>query len=468
MAAPIPRLPDYAGFARDALDEALCYLCSHLYAAEYRLLLAIREWDSRELWGLYGVKSTAHWLNYKCGIGLGAAREKVRVARALAGLPDVSAALSRGEISYSKVRAITRVATPDNEAYLLELARHGTASYMERTVSAYVHVERLNDPERILRQRRERGLNWYFDDHGMLVIQGRFPPEEGALLLRAIEAMRERLYREERAQESDDFSEVACGKVERDVTSGIMARRGDALIRLVETGAAAEPRPLGPDRVHVMLHVPVQTGEGEPVDTSEPLQPVDPHPRLDPGTVVSWQTARRLACDAARTLMVESGKGEALSVGRRSRTVPGHIRRALEHRDGGCRFPGCTQQRFVDAHHIHHWADGGETALDNLVLLCRFHHRLVHEEGFGCERTPDGEMVFRTPEGDIMPEAFPLKPHDCVDIATLNRQAGLQITSRTCNGGWKGERMCLSDAVMVLQWKTHRRGYVPPPPRDPM
>ena len=339
--------------------------------------------------------------------------------------------------------------------------------HMERTVSAYVHVERLNDPERILRQRRERGLNWSFDDYGMLVIQGRFPPEEGALLIRAIEAMRERIYREERAQESDDLHEVACGKVERDVSCGVSVRRGDALIRLIETGAGAEPRPLGPDRVHVMLHVPVQSGEADHVQagTAERGEhtpdPIAPHPRLDPGTVVSWQTARRLACDAARTLMVESGKGEPLSVGRRSRTVPGHMRRALEHRDGGCRFPGCTEHRYVDAHHIHHWADGGETALDNLVLLCRFHHRLAHEEGFGCERTSAGDIVFRTPEGEVMPEAFPLKPHDCVDIATLNRQAGLQITTRTCNGGWKGERMCLSDAVMVLQWKTH--GHVPPP-----
>jgi len=256
---PPPSSFDYSALSREALDKELCLLCSHIYAAEYRLLRAIGEWDARGLCGSYGVKSTAHWLNYKCGIALGAAREKVRVARALAKLSQVPAAFARGEVSYSKVRAITRVATAENESYLLELARHGTASHLERTVAAYVRVEKLNDPERILRQRRERSVDWRFDDDGMLVIHGRLPPEEGALLVRAIEAMRERIYREERADESDDLSEQVLGKVEPDVRCGVGARRSDALVRLIETAAAAEPRALGGgERIHVMLHVPVQ------------------------------------------------------------------------------------------------------------------------------------------------------------------------------------------------------------------
>jgi hypothetical protein len=111
--------------------------------------------------------------------------------------------------------------------------------------------------------------------------------------------------------------------------------------------------------------------------------------------------------------------------------VPHWLRRAVRERDRGCRFPGCTQVHHVDAHHIQHWADGGETSLDNLVLLCRHHHRLVHEEGFGCERTVDGAVVFRHPDGRVLPQAFPLERGDYFRIVLDNVRAGLKLTPRT-------------------------------------
>ena len=126
---------------------------------------------------------------------------------------------------------------------------------------------------------------------------------------------------------------------------------------------------------------------------------------IEEGGNVSAETSRRLSCDAGVVHWLENKKGEPLSVGRKTRTIPPAIRRALNRRDGGCRFPGCTCSRFVDAHHITHWADGGETSVNNLVLLCRRHHRMVHEEGFGLHSQADGRIYFTDPQGHKLPDA---------------------------------------------------------------
>ncbi|TVS16974.1 MAG: DUF222 domain-containing protein [Gammaproteobacteria bacterium] len=239
MAPETTELPDFSTLTPDELDDQLALLCSHIYAAEYQLLLCIREWDKRCSIHVYGVKSTAHWLNARCGIAMGAAREKVRVARALEQLPRVSELFARGQLSYSKVRALTRVATAANEDYLVGVALQGTASHLERLTSAYRKLERLHDPERLMNQRRLRHVKWYWDDDGMLVFHGRLPPEDGALFIKCIEAMRDVIYREEGPRDKGDAFEQAQGKVEQDVFSPAAARNADALLKLLETGAAS-------------------------------------------------------------------------------------------------------------------------------------------------------------------------------------------------------------------------------------
>ena len=154
----------------------------------------------------------------------------------------------------------------------------------------------------------------------------------------------------------------------------------------------------GGDRHQVVLHL---DGAG--------------HRELEDGSAVSAQTARRMLCDASLVPLVESSDGEPISVGRRTRTIPGAVRRALHFRDGGCRFPGCTHERFVDAHHIEHWADGGATAVDNLVLLCRRHHRLIHEGGFSVARTGGGPIEFRDRFGALLTAAPPSLPEGRAD-----------------------------------------------------
>ena len=183
---------------------------------------------------------------------------------------------------------------------------------------------------------------------------------------------------------------------------------------------------------------------------------------FDNGRSVAVETARRLGCDGALVGVVEGAKGEPLAVGRRTRAVPPAIRRALRVRDGGCRFPGCDRSRFTHAHHIKHWADGGETALHNLVTLCSFHHRQVHEGGFGV-RMNEGEIEFTQPDGRVIPPAGKaqedcFRGNNCVASGTeqlkaFNAKRGLNIDAQTACCKWGGERMDYNIAIDGLCWK---------------
>jgi hypothetical protein len=406
------------------LATEITELCSYIYAAEARLLALIREFDEQQYWAEPGLCSCAHWLNFKCGIGLNAAREKVRVAHALADLPKISAAFDKGELSYSKVRAITRIADAGNEDYLLMIATHGTAHHVEKLVSKFRTAERLQDVELANEQHRDRELSHYYDHDGCLVIKARMPAEQGALIVKALEMAME-----------EQFAEP---ETEGDP---IAARRADALAEIAETFMNnSESAGSTADRYQVVVHVyPKGTRTAE---TSS----------IEDGPHVTAETSRRIGCDCSVVGIREDKDGEPLSIGRRSRTIPPPMRRALCARDGGCRFPGCTNTRFVDGHHIKHWADGGETSLDNLVMLCRHHHHLVHEGGFACEKSADGEVFFRDKREQR------LSPRSNLPATSLEVQRYMErrfidagIDSETCVAKWcAGERMDWQMAVSAL------------------
>jgi hypothetical protein len=174
------------------LGSEITRLCAYLHAATYRLLVLIREFDEKTYWGLPGMCSCAHWLNFQCGIGMNAAREKVRVAHALKDLPAISERFRTGELSYSKVRAMTRVADSANEEYLMMIAKHGTAHHVEKLVSQFRRCKRLQDTENANRQQASRSVQCYFDDDGSMVIKGRVPAEQGALIMKALELAMDR------------------------------------------------------------------------------------------------------------------------------------------------------------------------------------------------------------------------------------------------------------------------------------
>ena len=349
------------------LGDQIATLAAHIHAAERRFLTLIAEFDQLRGWEPGGHRSCAHWLAFRTGIDLGAARERVRAARALNHLPQISASMEQGELSFAKVRALTRVATPESEGDLLELALSSTAAQLERTVRAWRRLSRWDEGEIERMRHRSRCLSVFPDEDGMYVVRGRLDPEVGAMLMRAIDAAGDALFR---ADTSEDTSEEIEPKQRRADAVGLLAER--ALAVGFDAREGADVSGTRAERYQVVLHVEAPTLEGE----SEPGRS-----ELEDGTRVSAETSRRLSCDSSMVRLTEAPDGSVLDVGRKTRTIPPALRRALESRDRGCRFPGCGL-RFTDAHHVRHWADGGETKLENLVLLCRFHHRLVHEEGY--------------------------------------------------------------------------------------
>ncbi|MDJ0910575.1 MAG: DUF222 domain-containing protein, partial [Woeseiaceae bacterium] len=404
-----------------ALAAQITDLCSVIHAATYRLLVLIRDFDDADGWHQRGLVSCAQWLNFQCGIGMNAAREKVRVAHALRELPKISKSFERGEVSYSKVRAMTRIANADNEDYLLNIARHGTAHHVEELVRKYRRVVRLQDAEQAESAYRARCLDYYHDADGCLVINARLPAEQGALIVKALEHA---MASADAEAECDDAGDIAQTVADADnmanahsvkearTATPIAARRADALAEVAETYLQhSELEGNSADRYQVIVHVRDQgTGSDVSISGRQTKEDVDDVAYLEDGRGVTAETSRRLACDCSAVRVVETDDGEPLNIGRKSRSIPPAIRRALKLRDGGCRFPGCNHKRFVDGHHIEHWANGGETSLDNLVLLCRRHHRLVHEGGYGCERRADGEIVFTAPDETVLPEFVRLPP----------------------------------------------------------
>jgi HNH endonuclease len=163
------------------------------------------------------------------------------------------------------------------------------------------------------------------------------------------------------------------------------------------------------------------------------------------------ETARRVSCDAGLVHWLDKADGEPLNIGRKSRTIPPAIGRALKRRDGGCRFPGCTNSHFVDAHHIRHWADGGETALENLVLLCRHHHRLVHEGGFSLGKATHGVIEFSNPAGEVFLTG-PARNFrgNAGALFEKHGEAGIHITPKTAQSLWLGEKMDDDMAIQVM------------------
>lgn len=429
---PAPsRQPDARELA--TLEDEITELAAHINAATYRLLTLIREFDERHGWSGAGMKSCAHWLNWKCGIALGAAREKVRIAHALTGLPQISSALRGGKVSFSKVRAMTRVATPQNEDYLLMIANHGTASHVERLVRNYRKVKRSDALERDNQLHALRELNWYVDDDGSYVLKARLSPEQGARIAQALDAATGAIHEEQRNVAKD----VPAGTSVSGETP-IAAHRADALECIADTYLAGDESVVnGGDRCTIHLHTDINTlqenGDGAEAE-------------LESGGSVSAETSRRLACDCGVVHWLEDKdeplRTTALDIGRRTRSIPPAIRRALQRRDGGCRFPGCTAQHQLDAHHIRHWADGGETRLDNLLLLCRQHHRLVHEGGYGIVLDAAKEPVFSAPNGRTIATAPDTRFRGNVfALTTGNGRERVEIGARTGVPYWCGERM---------------------------
>src|SRR3989441_1038231 len=344
----------------------------------------------------------------------------------------VAAALARGELSYAKVRALTRVATPETEERLLAVGRAGTADHVERIVRGWRRVDRQAEARETARRHTSRALHVYQDEDGMVTLRGRLAPEVGALLVQALTAARETLYQRSRGNDSEADPPTMA------------QQQADALALLAETALHHGIDPGAPaERYQVVVHVdaPVLA------DPDESGQSV-----LEDGTHVPAETARRLACDASRVVMRHARDGRVVEVAARTRTIPPALRRALHHRDRGCCFPGCGL-RFGQGHHIRHWAQGGPTTLSNLATLCQRHHRAVHEAGYQLDRELDGTLRVRRPDGRVLPEVPPpteVSSDPVKLLRTRHDEEGLVLHARTAIPGWLGERLDVGWAIDVL------------------
>jgi hypothetical protein len=421
----VARTADVAGMALEVLEAVICRGAADLAAAERDWLTAVAEFDRREGWRSWGCASCAAWLSWHASLDIRAAREKVRVARILTDFPLIAAAMGRGELSYSKVRAITRIVRAEAEAALVEMALAGTTNHVERIVSAYRRCEQTAaDTDR--QQHERRTLHHAIDDDGSIVITIRLPAESGLAVLSAVE----QFVSDERPAPGDPVEPLPV-------------RRADAIVALAHaaSGSGAGGGRRGASPYLVTLHV-------EPEALTEPggsgrCEVVGSGDAVDHPIGVSAATAMRVCCDAEVETYVADPAGTPLFMGRRTRLVRGLLRRAVEARDGRCRFPGCSRRGRVDAHHAVHWLHGGRTDLDNVLLLCPFHHRAMHEGGWEVRPHAEDGFVFRSPDGRVVDDA----PRRFAGTA-----ANVQHCADTDDGRsrWAGDRLDLDLALTAL------------------
>jgi hypothetical protein len=484
----------------DQLADEITILAGQINAANYRFLKLLAEFDRREAWEGAGIRSCAYWLNWQCGIGLNAGREKVRVARALDNLPEINEAFEKGELSFSKVRAMTRIATPLNESYLMMIADHGTAQHMEVLVRAYRFVSPQCDADEALLNKAFEGVAFgnpafgnnkspenkkseqlqdlrkvscYQDDDSMWHIQALLPAEEGGIFVKVLTELGDRLVANASSEKEPEKEEKQLS-IEAEIVTAVTSfpqRRADALVAIAEhylaTGSGDAVNLKASDRCQLIMHVHSGAIAGS-LDA-------DPSANLD-GKWLLPDAARRLACDASLRLVKEDEYGNVLDIGRRSRIISSAMSRALSIRDGGCQFPGCCESRYVDGHHIKHWADGGETKLDNLVTLCRYHHRELHKGNYFLCLKPETDTAQRF--GDRLcfskvdryfdapfnrSDDFVIAPTPakftcaCCDSTVLEKALlpaiYHSINAKTAVTGWQGEQMDLSMAIDGLIYK---------------
>ena len=385
----------------DELDRDIVNLAARINAATYELLVLIRQFDERAGWLKWGLGNCAEWLHYRCDLSMSAAREKVRVAHALKTLPDIAAAFATGDLSYSKVRAMTRVVVNDSE--LLSFALKTTTARVEERCRELRcgTVDSLGGAQRAFANRSLRVSR--NAERGTMTITVELPMETGELVAKALDKAR------------DD----SAAKVEF-VDESFSARQADAMVSMASgyLSGNAERSCNSPcntsDDYLVTIHVDqsaLATGNGR---SNLPIESV-----------------KRLCCDGHAVVIGEDENGEPLNIGRKTRTVPTAIKRALIARDKSCAFPGCHHTRFVDAHHIEHWSAGGETSLDNLMLLCSQHHKLVHEGGFTIQRDYQNRWFFKRPDGRAVP-ACGYRANDIIDDD--NRDVSKLINNPSAEG----------------------------------
>lgn len=334
----------------------------------HELLTELAEFDAGEVWRADGATDMVSWLTYELGLLPRNARAWLEVARSLDELPELRRRLASGELSLDQVRPLCKLATPDDERDLAEMAGDMTAAELERLARRARHIPK----EQLVEDEPHRVLRWWWEpDERFVHLAGKLPAAEGAVVERALSRIA--------AEERVDARGIPFRPAEERAADALVVMAGEVLERRGES-----------HRPTVVVHVSAEhlaTGQGSAV--------------MEHGPVLAIESARRLACDANWLVTVDGPDGAPIGVGRRSRRIPAWLSRLVNERDEGCRFPGCGRTTWTHAHHIVHWANGGPTDLDNLVTLCGFHHRMVHNEGWQIRGNPNGQIDWVHPCGRV-------------------------------------------------------------------
>jgi hypothetical protein len=458
----------------ERLEARICELAGHLTAATCRFLELVADFDERHGWASWEMPSCAAWLSWKCQVAPGTAREQVRVARALKDLPVIREEFAAARLSYAKVRALTRIATPETERDLAAMATPMTAGQLERFAQAHRRVTRAEDAD----VRKQRRLAWGWVDDHVFTFRGLLPADGAAVVLQALRAARNDL---EHPHDDDHDDHDAPGpgrdRVSAETRGGKLAGQDerdnldlgeekpppirkehaeDLADALVEICAAYLRGKIvsadNADVYQVIIHAGTEAittadgasapGVSAETPVTHPAYPLRCH--FEDGGAVSPAALRLIGCNATISAMVHSADGGVLNVGRRTRKPSAALRRAVRERDGcRCRFPGCESRR-TDAHHILYWSNGGETKLRNLISLCKAHHRIVHDKNIIITATGNG-IAFYTPEGVPIPPS-PALPVPSGDITACHNAAIIPSTIIPPNSG---ERLDLNMAIWV-------------------
>ena len=444
-----------------ALEEQVRTGAARMAAQMCQWLDLVAELVVRRVWVDRGAKTPAVWLSWAVGMSPSAARDQVRVALRLRELDRVREEFAAGRLSYSKVRAITRVAVPELEELLLDWAAWATGADMERIVAGFRAAQRGGHrrpgADELLRDVRVRDRG---DGTSEVVL--RLPTEEA----HEVYSCADRLIDLDEADVEDD-DEAGCDTPSGDAaesavpTPGALgdsaeaaaqrprrARRADAVLHALQAAVAAGGSDTsGADRHTLVVHVDAEDlaapagdeTDGVAVDTAQGHLPA-----------MSKRVLRRLACDAGLVLVATDHEGTPMDVGRRDRRLSTALRRALLARDRSCRFPGCGARRHLHGHHIWYWSDGGPTDLSNLVLLCSFHHRYVHDHDVDVRLRPDRAHEFRRRDGRRIPRNRPLPDADGCRAPNLDPGVVDPDPEALQPDHWDG-RYCLDTTVAVLQ-----------------
>ena len=350
---------------REQLVDGIGHLHAAISATQWELLDFVREFDAREAWSADGCRDMGQWLAGHLGISVSAGNRWTHAAHALTSLPLLSKALRLGELSLDKVVQLARFATPEDESRLIKWAKRTSLNAVRRKAEL---TERPPERDEVKAAHEARFVSWWnCDDVGSIFIEGLLPAHEGAVVTKALRRIADRMAGDPDGAATND------------------QRCADALYALASQELASDA---DSDRATVV----VSTELPALVD-GDRLSEIEGVGSLHPATL------QRICCDSRIQMVTRDPRGLPLDIGRASRTIPGYLRRELLQRDGGCTFPGCGTRAFVDGHHVWPWEWGGRTALENLIMACHFHHKLVHEGGWRVQLDRDQRAEWYRPDG---------------------------------------------------------------------